>query len=129
MSFRPFKKRIPLTHGLTRAAWEELRQRVLERDRRQCIFYPNGCINREGEDVGRGTDGYGKGLIVDHIVPWSESHNNSTSNLRTLCIVHNSIIAYRKTVNPFLIIDNLEEVSSLNAVDRDLEKAFGVLRA
>lgn len=108
--------------------WEELRQRVLDRDRRQCIFYPNGCTDRSGRDVGRGIDGRGKGLIVDHIVPYSVSQDNSLSNLRTLCVVHNSMIAYRQTVNPFLIIDNLEEVSALNAVDRDLNRGFGVLR-
>lgn len=109
-------------YNLTRTEWDELRLRVKQRDRNQCIFYPVGCVN------GRGTDGQGKGLIADHKVPWKTSRDNSMSNLRTLCVRHNAMLGYRETVNPLLTLDQMEEISALGEADRALNRGFGVLR-
>ena len=117
-------KRIPLTHGLTQKAWQELRLIVLARYHRRCLFFPTGCVN------GMGSDGMGKGLIVDHIQPYSVSHDNSLANLRVLCVYHNARIGYRKNVNPLLLLmmQTDEGFSELNQVEHDLNKGFQVLR-
>lgn len=120
MSFQQ-PRRKPLTHGLTRAAWDELRGRVKERDHFRCVFYPVGCKN------GLGTDGHGKGLHVDHIIAWSVSRDNSTHNLRTLCDRHHAILGERISVNPFFELVRMEEVGALNEMDRAFTEAFGPL--
>ena len=103
-------------HGLTEKEWFDLRQRRKALDGFQCIL----CGYR-------GSDGHGKHLQTDHVVPWSMSHDNSMSNLRTLCFRHHSMLGYRRTVNPFHILDVLTFAEE-DAVDRDLNRAFGVLR-
>ena len=116
------KRRVALTHGLSWHDWQALRQAVLERDHFQCVFYPVGCKN------GKGTDGHGLGLAVDHVIDWKESHNNSMANLRTLCVYHHAMYGRRSTEDPFSMIDNLETIASLNSADSELEKPFGVLQ-
>lgn len=106
---------MPVTHGLTTAEWNELRTRRKAIDGNACVF-----------DGSRGTDGQGKGLHVDHIIPypWGPNH---VDNLRTLCERHHSALGYRRTVNPFYVLD-MFEIDEAAAVDRDLDRGFGVLR-
>ena len=106
-----------IVHGLGEAEWIKLRERVKARDGYRCVV----CGYR-------GTDGLGKALHADHIIPWEWSHDNSLGNLRTLCFRHHSMIGYRRTVNPFWIF-NIFELQVEDEADRQLEVGFGVLRA
>ena len=107
---------MPAIHGLTQAEWNVLRERRKQIDGYRCILdgYP-------------GSDGHGKHLHVDHIVPWSMSHDNSIDNLRTLCERHHAMLGYRRTVNPWYIL-NVFDFMEEDQADRDIDRGFGVLR-
>jgi HNH endonuclease len=119
-------KRTPLSHGLTWKQWKDLREQVLVRDHRRCIYYP-ACVGLT-KGNGLGIDGQGKGLTIDHIIPYSVSHDNSLTNLRTLCSYHNALLGYRETVNPMLQLDQIAASFELGQIDRDLRHGFGPLR-
>jgi len=101
-----------LPYGLSVTEWAELRRRVLLRDSFQCL-----CGHR-------GSDGHGKHLHIDHIVPWEWSRDNSMGNLRTLCRRHHAVIGYRRSRDPLYILDIFEFTEE---VDSMIESAFGGL--
>lgn len=107
---------LPAIHGLSQAEWDKLRMRRKQIDGYRCMI-----------DGTRGSGPQGKDLHVDHIVPWSMSHDNSVDNLRTLCERHHSMLGYRRTVNPWYIL-NIFDFQEEDQADRDIDRGFGVLR-